>query len=86
MITKNIKKVEECLIFSNKNDSNIENEVIAVCILIPKSNLKAEDIRLKCKKIFHKYYVHSKVIIISEIPRNKSGKINRNEIRKLIMK
>ncbi len=56
--------------------------VIAIVVIAPDQEVKEEDVIDFCKKDLAGYKVPKKIFITDALPRNPSGKLLKNELRK----
>lgn len=66
-------------------DEKWGEKVVAAVVLKPGSKVKSQTIQMSCKKHLHDWKVPKEVVFIPELPKNKMGKVLKEEVKKAFL-
>jgi malonyl-CoA/methylmalonyl-CoA synthetase len=81
-VINQVDEVSESLVFGMP-DEKWGEKVVAAVVLKPGSNVEPRMIQGYCKKHLHDWKVPKDIVFINELPRNKMGKVIKEEMKRL---
>jgi malonyl-CoA/methylmalonyl-CoA synthetase len=73
--------VESCVV--GIPDKKWGEKVVAAIVKKPDSMLKAEEIQTYCKKHLHKWKSPKEIVFVQKLPKNRMGKVLRDDVKQL---
>jgi len=80
------QEVEEAAVVVVEDKSNDDKQLMAVILLKDASKITCSSLITYCKSKLPHYAIPNKITVMSTFPRTSSGKINRTEIKKKLIK
>lgn len=80
-VMKSFRQIEDCYVFSDKNNFNIE---FITAVVKLRERITESELRIMCEDKLASYKVPKSIYFVNEIPRKYSGKFDKEEIKKMV--